>query len=77
MPAMNPATAIAPRRMTRRMNAKRWHLVSEDGFMTARTTERTMCGQTLGSRAIKVAYNANEITCNDCLVAAISRRGAR
>lgn len=70
----NPATAIAPRRIVGRQNQKRMHLLDDFGPKAA----TTFCGQSIRHPAkLATAYNAAQITCDECLVAAISRGGAR
>lgn len=67
---MNPATAIAPMKMVRRNGRKRWHLWDFHGD----GGDRTFCGQTIGFPKKSTAYNAQQITCTDCVVAAIRRK---
>jgi hypothetical protein len=71
---MNPSTAIAPRTLVRRLNAKRWHIAE---VVPMGAPSRGFCGVVIRvavpSMQAKVAYNANEITCTACIVEAISR----
>lgn len=71
---MNPSTAIAPRRIVRRANARRWHLLDTDPRTTA-GPDVTYCGQRIPRRTAhrSTAFNAATISCTDCLVAAIGR----
>ena len=73
---MNPETAIAPTPIVRRRNARKWHLLRTVGRVKDgnETPDVTRCGQRIRIRnsAHGRAFNAEQITCNDCLVAAIS-----
>jgi hypothetical protein len=67
---MNPRTAIPPHKIIRRSNAKRWHLLDfngDDGY-------RTYCSQNIRWPRQSTAYDATQITCTDCLRAAIGRK---
>ena len=67
---MDPETAIAPTKLIRRPDpAKKWHLWEK---RLPDKTHMTRCGQHFGSKAVtKIAYNAKQIDCTDCMVVAI------
>lgn len=69
---MNPATAIAPTRLVRRSNAKRYHL--RGAGPKGAPSVFTACGIAIHNGIEKTAYNAAEIDCTDCLSASIGRR---
>lgn len=72
MQRMNPTTAIAPIAIVRRGGQKRWHIVSSPRHQLA--IKGTLCGQRLRTSWVqKPAYNAEQITCDDCLIEAIRR----
>lgn len=66
---MRPEASIPPTTLIRRRGAKRWHILH---LRTA--TGLTECGQNIKEPWSKIALNAEEITCNDCLVDAISAK---
>ena len=71
---MNPETSIPPTKLVRRASAQRWHLAGLKREDMAGGHVRTRCGQTFRIGGTKTAYNASQITCNDCLVAAVTER---
>ena len=70
--------AIPPTRLIRRLGAKtRWHIdahPSTDSSLSGRYS--TMCGQTIKPGGYKMVYDAKEIACTDCLIAAVRARRA-
>lgn len=69
-------TMIPPTRVVRRVNAKRTHITdTKAGRDLNRPREVTMCGQSLRPRSVRVyvVRTAEQVTCNDCLVSAISK----
>lgn len=65
---MRPETAIAPTRLVRRPGAKRWHITATPRNLVG---HKSKCGQSLRQFISKTAYNAEEVTCTECIVAAI------
>ena len=61
-------TMIPRTTIIRRPGAKRWHIRD-----TQHNDGTTMCGQRLGNRTVSSTTRAETITCDDCLVAAISQ----
>lgn len=62
---MDPTHAIPPKRIIRRRGKKKWHLVRDQ----AGEYYSTMCRQDLRMPEESVAYNADQINCNDCILA--------
>lgn len=80
MPTMNPRTAIAPTPLIRRLGAKdRWHIQASGGPIADAGGQRVevACGQrpvrVWRSYQTKIAYNASEVSCYDCVAAAVSK----
>lgn len=67
---MDPMHAIPPTTLGRRRNAKKWHIVKPAPVDAA--VRPMACGQRIRKPVNKTAYNAEEVTCNDCLVAVVS-----
>ena len=66
---MEPRHAIAPTIIVRRHGAKKWHISRDQSG----EHHGTMCGQSIRMPEESVAYNAEQVSCTDCLVSAISR----
>lgn len=67
---MDPRFAIAPTIIIRRRGKKKWHIARNQ----AGEFFSTMCRQDLRMPEETIAYNAEQVSCSDCLVAAISER---
>lgn len=67
---MRPETSIGPTTIIRRAGKARWHLAE---IVPMGAPSKTACGQTIRGPEAGVAYNAEQITCDDCLVSAVSR----
>jgi hypothetical protein len=66
-------TLIPPTKVIRRAGAKKWHI-------RAGTDLSALCGvkwRSIFTAETGTVRTADKITCNDCLVAAISRGGAK
>ena len=87
---MNPRTAIPPTPLLARQGKKRWHIARDvetvgvelpEAYSADRSfmprTFMTLCGQAIHWPDKKLAYNANEVTCTDCVLAAIGRHADR
>lgn len=67
MPTLIPRTTI----IRRPAPSKRWHIRDTQASIGVR---RTMCGQIFGLKSIvNTTTRAETITCDDCLVSAISK----
>lgn len=71
----DPKLAIPPTPIVTRRGSRRWHLA--DGDRQGRR-QPVMCGQTpvvlWYSYQQMTAYNAEQVACTDCVVAAIGRK---
>lgn len=69
---MDPRHSIPPITLARRRNAtKMWHIVLP---APVDAEVRPMaCGQRIRKPVNKTAFNADEITCHDCIVADVRR----
>lgn len=70
---MKPSTSIPPKTIIRRQDAKRWHLMRDQSY----PYYGTECGQSIRYAVEATAYDATQITCTDCLRAAIGRHAER